>query len=318
MVRAATRGSAAASLLFVCLCASPALAEEPKGDEQARLAALLREGDAAAKAKQWQACVQAYTEALKIKQSRWRWIARACRAIPRRARLRWHVSRGRGAAGRDLVMGRIRVSRVGRMEICRLRQESRDPGAAGSSGAHHHQRGGKEKPMIQRASRPALVRSVLASTLALGTAMAFSVASPAPAAESANELDFQEPAVPCSKRTAECTVTWEADSQVCKNMHQTGKCTTLHQCQAETLTAAKEDCERIHSAGGGKSGAESCGPCHWVTTAADSACRKACEDKAEACEAECRKLPEDDKIARRKCWKACNDEYAECVKKCKD
>jgi hypothetical protein len=47
-------------------------------------------------------------------------------------------------------------------------------------------------------------------------------------------------------------------------------------------------------------------------------CRKKCEEEAEACEAECRKLPEDDKAARRKCWIACNKAYAECIKKCKD
>lgn len=45
--------------------------------------------------------------------------------------------------------------------------------------------------------------------------------------------------------------------------------------------------------------------------------RKKCDDEAEACEAECRKLPEDDKSGRRKCWQRCNNAYADCAKKCK-
>jgi hypothetical protein len=49
-----------------------------------------------------------------------------------------------------------------------------------------------------------------------------------------------------------------------------------------------------------------------------NSCRKDCEDKAEACEAGCRKLPEDDKVGRQKCWMACNVAYAACIKKCKD
>lgn len=47
-------------------------------------------------------------------------------------------------------------------------------------------------------------------------------------------------------------------------------------------------------------------------------CLKICEERAEACEAECRKLPEADKPARRRCWEACNNAYAECIKRCKD
>lgn len=69
MLRAARQGAAAASLLLVCLRIAPALAGEPNDGEKARLAELLRAGDAAAKAKQWQACVQAYREALAIEDS---------------------------------------------------------------------------------------------------------------------------------------------------------------------------------------------------------------------------------------------------------
>jgi len=51
--------------------------------------------------------------------------------------------------------------------------------------------------------------------------------------------------------------------------------------------------------------------------AEESQCRKRCAEQAEACEAECRKLPEDDKDARQKCWESCNNARAACIKKCK-
>jgi hypothetical protein len=152
-------------------------------------------------------------------------------------------------------------------------------------------------------SLPALIRYALACVLIVGVAL-FTVASSAPA-----EAEVLQ--------TAECTVTWSAASDVCQNRKTNGPCSTRLQCQAETLAAAKEHCEKVTGAGG-KSGAESCGPCQWATSSASSPCRKACEDQAKACEAECRKLPEDDKSRRQKCWKACNDAYASCIKKCKD
>lgn len=175
--------------------------------------------------------------------------------------------------------------------------------------------------MIRRASLLASLRYILACAMVPGAALPFVVAFPAPAAEIAEQQNASVPLDPCGPQLAECTVTWSADSDYCedkKDKRADGKCTSLLQCQAETLAAAKEYCEKACGAGGGKSGVESCGPCRWVTTSATSPCRKACEDKAEACEAECRKLPEDDKIGRRKCWKACNDDYAACIKKCKD
>lgn len=46
-------------------------------------------------------------------------------------------------------------------------------------------------------------------------------------------------------------------------------------------------------------------------------CYKKCDDEAEACEAECRKIPKDDKDRRQKCWEGCNEANGQCKKKCK-
>ncbi|WP_437965334.1 hypothetical protein WMF04_37720 [Sorangium sp. So ce260] len=120
----------------------------------------------------------------------------------------------------------------------------------------------------------------------------------------------------CSSQTVECTVTWKADSSACREQGAASSCTTVYQGQHASLEEAEEQCEKINGVGAG-SGAQSCGSCGWGTSSASSSCRRKCEERAEACEAECRKLPEDDKVSRRKCWDACNNAYAECIKKCK-
>jgi hypothetical protein len=118
-----------------------------------------------------------------------------------------------------------------------------------------------------------------------------------------------------TSRTAKCTVTWRAGTSICKAEGKTGSCTARWEGKHATLEEAKKECERQNQIANDP-GAVTC-ECQWEASTS-STCRKDCEDKAEACEAECRKLPEDDKIGRQKCWKACNDAYAECIKKCKD
>lgn len=124
--------------------------------------------------------------------------------------------------------------------------------------------------------------------------------------------DATNSADPCSASSIECLVTWKntCDTQGTNCVPTT----TWYRCPCATFEEAKTSCEKAVEVG---TLAVSCGPCRAVMTTS-SACRKACEDKADACEAECRKLPKDDKNGRSKCWAACNNEYAECVKKCKD
>jgi hypothetical protein len=45
-------------------------------------------------------------------------------------------------------------------------------------------------------------------------------------------------------------------------------------------------------------------------------CRKQCDDEAEECERQCRKLPKDDKSARQRCWIGCNEDHGRYRKKC--
>jgi len=71
-------------------------------------------------------------------------------------------------------------------------------------------------------------------------------------------------------------VTWSADSAACKEQGTTGKCTSKNQGEYVTLDDAKAHCEFVY--GVGKGGAESCGPCQWVTSA-----NKTCTDMYEAC-----------------------------------
>jgi hypothetical protein len=147
--------------------------------------------------------------------------------------------------------------------------------------------------------------------LVSGAALPFAAAFPAPAAEVIKQHYAAEPSEPCSSQTAECTVTWKADSDVCKETKANGKCTSLLQCQAETLVAAKEYCEKVSGAGG-KSGVESCGPCHWVTSAKGDPvekCKKLCDKINEDCIARC---PKGDKG----CMNDCNQENSKCLKDC--
>lgn len=162
--------------------------------------------------------------------------------------------------------------------------------------------------MNRRASRLAPLRYVLASIVVLGTALPFSMASPAPLAAAVERQSAMEPAVPCASRTAECTVTWKADSDVCKERKTSGSCTTLLQCQVETLDAAKAYCERVSGAGD-KSGVESCGPCRWVGDDPVEKCKKRCDKENEDCIARC---PKGDKG----CMNECNQEYGRCLKDC--
>lgn len=70
MARAAKGGWVAATAVCALLASSaPALAGGPNQGEAARLAALLREGEAAANARRWEACAAAYGEALKIEDA---------------------------------------------------------------------------------------------------------------------------------------------------------------------------------------------------------------------------------------------------------
>lgn len=69
MVRVAKRGSAAFLAASLFFSMAPALADEPSPTDQIRLATLLRKAETAAKARQWEACVQAYTEAMAIEDA---------------------------------------------------------------------------------------------------------------------------------------------------------------------------------------------------------------------------------------------------------
>lgn len=117
---------------------------------------------------------------------------------------------------------------------------------------------------------------------------------------------------PCSSgNSIECLVTWKStcDSQATNCEPNT----SIYGCACASNEEAKATCEKVLGVGT-EFGPTSCGPCEWTE---ESRCRKKCAEKAEACEAECRKLPEDDKDARRKCWEGCNNARAECIRKCK-
>lgn len=120
----------------------------------------------------------------------------------------------------------------------------------------------------------------------------------------------------CASQTVTCTVTWKADSSVCQGRGSAGSCTTLYQGQHTSLDEAEVRCEFASGVRTG-SGAQSCSSCEWGTGSAGDSCRKICEERAEACEADCRKIPVEDKPSRRRCWERCNNVYAECIRKCK-
>lgn len=113
------------------------------------------------------------------------------------------------------------------------------------------------------------------------------------------------------RRTAECLVTWRADSDICSRKGP-GDCTTLHQGDHVTLEEARAQCEETH--GVGKSEVVSCGPCQWDPSPTQAPCQKACDRIADTCEAHCEK--KDTQAARATCQRECNIAYADCTQKC--
>ena len=106
----------------------------------------------------------------------------------------------------------------------------------------------------------------------------------------------------------------EADCNITDQGPCVAKCDTNYDNTAIACGKIGDDAQRKTCQDGAYSGYKTCkGSCQQT-----SSCRKDCEDKAEVCEAECRKLPVDDKAGRQKCWIACNMAFAECIKKCKD
>jgi hypothetical protein len=92
------------------------------------------------------------------------------------------------------------------------------------------------------------------------------------------------------------------------------------QCLA-TYEAAAAECGVIEDAEERKSCQDVAHAVYWSCEGdcqQSRPCRKDCENKAEACESACSKLPKGDKAGRRKCWVACNDDFAKCIKNCKD
>jgi hypothetical protein len=122
------------------------------------------------------------------------------------------------------------------------------------------------------------------------------------------------PADPCSA-TAECTVTWKAGSDHCKEKGTAGTCTTLYQGAHTSLARAKERCEVAHGVGIG-SEVQSCGPCQWVTSA-NGDCLEHCKDKCvevwEGCYDACGK----DHVCRERCIRELAECNKECERKCK-
>ena len=125
--------------------------------------------------------------------------------------------------------------------------------------------------------------------------------------EPQNASDFGDP---CSSRTAECTVTWAADSDVCEGRGP-GNCTTQFQCPHATLADAKAHCEKAYGVGAG-SGALSCDPCQWAASATNDPveeCKKRCDKENLDCVAGC---PKGDKS----CMDECNQKNGKCLKAC--
>ncbi len=119
------------------------------------------------------------------------------------------------------------------------------------------------------------------------------------------------PVDPCLQK-AECTVTWKADSAVCKDRGTTGTCTSYYQGNHLTLSEAQSECARISGVGNG-SGAESCGSCQWVTSEM-SKCTDKCYDEHDKGHEKCNKVK--DKEAAAKCHQAVNEQLATCINKC--
>lgn len=117
---------------------------------------------------------------------------------------------------------------------------------------------------------------------------------------------------PCSTQTVECTVTWKADSDVCKDKSPAGNCTTLYQGQHASLEEAKERCEKDSGVGNG-SGALSCGPCHWASSA-NNDCYDKCDAIADKEREKCQNMaPGPD---RAKCNQAVEEQRTACYSDC--
>ena len=117
-----------------------------------------------------------------------------------------------------------------------------------------------------------------------------------------------------ANQTFQCTVTWKADSDVCKNRKDAagGKCTEKYQGDHASEAEAKERCEHIYGLHL-NSGVESCDPC-WTVTAnqtPEERCRLACDVINRKCIARCR--PRNNK----ECMNRCNQDTAACYKDCK-
>ena len=112
-------------------------------------------------------------------------------------------------------------------------------------------------------------------------------------------LDYSEAPNPCimapSPCHEKCLAAYEVAAIGCGKMQNEAQ-----------RTACQESAHAVY-----KSCHESC------QEAQESQCRRRCAEQAEVCEAGCRKLPEDDKDARRQCWEGCNNARAACINKCK-
>lgn len=124
--------------------------------------------------------------------------------------------------------------------------------------------------------------------------------------------DATDPADPCGPQTAECTLTWKAGSDVCKEQGTTNICTTLYQCQHATLADAQAACDRLY---GPSSGVESCGSCRWGSST-NNDCYDKCDAIADKDREKCSKMsPGPD---RAKCNQAVEDQRAACYADCKN
>lgn len=126
-----------------------------------------------------------------------------------------------------------------------------------------------------------------------------------------NQQDATSSTESCGTQTMQCTVTWKADSAVCKSQNTTSNCITKYQGEHATPTEAKERCESIH---GVKldSGVLSCGPC-WVLNKAQGDCLEQCKELCYKLWEKCRdNCPRKD----RNCLSECTNELARCNREC--
>lgn len=116
---------------------------------------------------------------------------------------------------------------------------------------------------------------------------------------------------PCGAQTMQCTVTWKADSDVCKSQNTASNCTTKYQGEHATLEEAKDRCEHIHGVTL-DSGVLSCGPC-WVLKSTQGDCLERCKDLCVQLWEKCRdNCPRKD----RNCLSECSNALARCNREC--